>query len=110
MRPVLAPIRWAAGLVVVCAMGLALRATPAVAQGFCVGDCSDNNEVLVNELIICVNIALGAPVDTCTHCDANGDGMVVINELIQAVNNALSGCGGVVTPTTPPVGETPTAE
>ncbi len=68
----------------------------------CVGDCSGDEEVAINELITCVNIALGnADVSTCPACDANDDGEVAINELIMAVNNALEGCG-------PPPTEGPT--
>lgn len=60
----------------------------------CVGDCNSDGMVLVNELIIGVNIALGlAPLSQCEAFDANGDGNVGINELILGVNNALNGCG-----------------
>jgi len=49
--------------------------------------------VLVNELVIGVNIALGtAELSTCPSFDQNGDGMVGINELVTGVNNALNGC------------------
>ena len=55
--------------------------------------------VAINELISCVNIALGnSDLSTCTACDVNGDGMVAINELITAVNAALCGCEGCGTP------------
>jgi hypothetical protein len=61
--------------------------------GGCVGDCNGTGDVVVNELIIGVNIALGnAPVANCSTFDANSDGMVTINELILGVNNALNGC------------------
>ena len=64
------------------------------AQTACVGDCNDDNTVAINELITCVNIALGSSaVATCPSCDASGDGSVAINELIAAVNAALNGCG-----------------
>ena len=59
----------------------------------CVGDCSDDGMVAINELVVGVNIALGnSPVSACPAFDANGDGQVAINELITAVNNALNGC------------------
>jgi hypothetical protein len=78
---------------------LAILILPAMARGAeCVGDCSDNGEVLVNELITGVNIALGtASVDSCPVFDENQDGDVVVNELIKAVKYALEGC--------PPAGE-----
>jgi hypothetical protein len=59
----------------------------------CVGDCSGDGKVSINELISGVNIALGsAALSTCPAFDSNGDGMVSIGELITAVNNALNGC------------------
>lgn len=63
----------------------------------CVGDCSGNGEVTVNELLAMVNVALGnAEVTTCIAGDANGDAQITINEILAGVNNALGGC----TPTT----------
>jgi cysteine-rich repeat protein len=49
--------------------------------------------VAINELITCVNIALGGAVlTTCAACDPDGNGTVAINELISAVGAALNGC------------------
>jgi YVTN family beta-propeller protein len=74
----------------VCPTAAAPTPTPGAA---CVGDCSGDGQVLVNELITGVNIALGnQPVSTCPAFDADHSGMVEINELIAAVNNALTGC------------------
>jgi hypothetical protein len=59
----------------------------------CVGDCSGDGTVSINELILGVNMALGSiPVSACPAFDENGSGMIVINELVAAVNNALNGC------------------
>ncbi|HSP97139.1 MAG TPA: hypothetical protein VL049_07825 [Candidatus Dormibacteraeota bacterium] len=59
----------------------------------CVGDCSGDHTVTINELITGVNIALGsANVSACQSFDVNGDGSVAINELIGGVNAALNGC------------------
>lgn len=59
----------------------------------CVGDCKDDGEVTVDDLIIMVNIANGAaPVADCLAGDANGDGMITIDDIIIAVTNALNGC------------------
>jgi hypothetical protein len=70
------------------ATGTATTGTPA-----CAGDCSGDNSVVVNELIVGVNIALGnAAASACPAFDRNGDGMVSINELIAAVSAALDGC------------------
>ncbi len=58
----------------------------------CVGDCNYDGMVVINELIIGVNLALGGSTLNCTAFDTNDDGEVSINELIAAVNSALSGC------------------
>jgi hypothetical protein len=59
----------------------------------CIGDCDGSGDVQINEIISCVNIALGtAQLSPCASCDADGDGEVAINELILAVNAALNGC------------------
>lgn len=87
-----------------------LCGTNAAAQ--CVGDCPPPNlQVAINELILGVNIALGSSgLDACPSYDANGNEAVGVEELITAVNNALDGCSGGPTPTSPPVtgGATPT--
>lgn len=85
-----------------------LAAAPALA---CVGDCNDDGAVPINELIVGVNVALGAaPLATCAAFDRNGDGAVSIDELLAAVNSAVGVCERDATPTptvTPaPAGET----
>jgi hypothetical protein len=70
-----------------------LGLVPRAARAVCAGDCDSSNEVQINEIITCVNIALGtAAVSTCSACDPNNDGEVRINEIILAVNAALNGC------------------
>lgn len=61
--------------------------------GGCVGDCSGDGRVSIDELIRGVNIALGTqPVAACPPFDADGNGAVDIAELVTAVNAALAGC------------------
>jgi subtilisin-like proprotein convertase family protein len=61
----------------------------------CVGDCTDDGLVTVDELVRGVNIALGTtPIEMCPSFDANGDRKVTVDELVKGVNNALSGCEG----------------
>ena len=84
-----------------------LSSSAAIAQ-LCGGDCSGNGTVAINELVTCVNAALGA-LTSCAACDGDGNGTVAINDLVSAVNHALGGCP-VPTPTATPVpgGATPT--
>ncbi len=75
------------------AISMACVGYASSARAVCVGDCNGDNMVAINELIIGVNIALGAtPVSACPSFDADGNGTVGINELITAVNNALGMC------------------
>jgi hypothetical protein len=64
----------------------------------CDGDCNSDGAVTVNEVVVCVSMALGTS-DACHACDANGDGTVTINEIIAAVGAALNGCGSLPTVT-----------
>lgn len=59
----------------------------------CTGDCDGSGNVLVNEIILTVRIALGEmPLSACTAGDADGSGDITINEILAAVNNAPYGC------------------
>ena len=64
----------------------------------CAGDCNDDGQVTVSELIGGVAAALGQGVP-CPALDRNGDGRLPINELIAAVNALLDGCPTAPTPT-----------
>jgi hypothetical protein len=68
---------------------IAGEAVPAA----CLGDCSGDGEVTVDEILLMVNIALGdADISECLAGDGNGDQQVTVEEIIGAVNNALQGC------------------
>jgi hypothetical protein len=59
----------------------------------CAGDCSNNREVTIGEVMQTVNIALGRmPVTACPMVDANGDGSLEIDELLRVVLASLAGC------------------
>jgi len=69
------------------AVALAAHAAPQ-----CVGDCKGRGTVDVADLILGVNIALGAiPVSAC-QAFANAGGAVDIAQLVAGVHNALGGC------------------
>lgn len=79
--------------------------TPTGAVSDCIGDCNGDLRVMINELIIAVNIALGSlPLDACPSVDCFANGMVTIPCVVQCVNNALNGCPAVATPTRTPGG------
>lgn len=77
-------------------VGVVFTPTATRTQGpppACVGDCNDDGEITVNEIISGVNIALGnSNVSTCPSFDTSGDGSVTVNELIAGVNGLLNGC------------------
>ena len=67
-------------------------AYPDAGQAQCVGDCSGDGEVSVDELVNGVSIALGrTAVTACAAFDTNGDSGLTVDELLQGVNAALSG-------------------
>ncbi len=74
-------------------MALATLAFSNVASAQCTGDCSNDGQVTVDEIITGVNIGLGtAAIGSCLAFDSNADGQVTVDEIVTAVNNALSGC------------------
>jgi hypothetical protein len=64
----------------------------ATPQPICVGDCNTDGQVMINELLTGVNIALGTlPVSTCPAFE-NAQGKVDVAQLVHGVHNALYGC------------------
>ena len=61
----------------------------------CVGDCNGAGMVDIADLIVGVNIALGAAPVTACPSFANATGAVDIAQLIVGVDNALRGCSDV---------------
>jgi glucose/arabinose dehydrogenase len=80
---------------------IAAIAVPRLASAVaCNGDCDNNREVTVDELVTGVGIALGSlAVSACASMDVDADGTVTVDELIRAVNFALSGCPAEATAT-----------
>ena len=59
----------------------------------CRGDCNQDCEVAVDDLVRLVVIALGNDViDTCRAGDADGNGEIAIDDIVAAVTDALNGC------------------
>jgi hypothetical protein len=59
----------------------------------CVGDCGEDGQVTVDEVLTMVELALGnSPVSNCPRGDSCGDDQITVDEILTAVNNALNGC------------------
>jgi hypothetical protein len=70
------------------------QALRAIGPAACSGDCNQDGQVTVGELLAMVNIALGnAPFTTCPGGDANLDGQITVDEILAAVDAALNDCG-----------------
>jgi len=70
--------------------------TGAAERAACVGDCSSDGVVAVNELVIGINIALGnLALSACPQFDRDGNSTVGISELVGAVGSLLEGCESV---------------
>lgn len=66
---------------------------PTATPPGCLGDCSGDGEVTIDELVLMVNIALeAADVSACQVGDGNRDGQISVDEIIAAVNIALDRC------------------
>jgi hypothetical protein len=67
--------------------------TPTPPPLACTGDCDHSGTVEINELVTCVNIALGStPIEMCPECACQDTTTVPINCLVLAVNFALDMC------------------
>lgn len=83
----------------VAAAILTLVGTRASAQSVCVGDCDASGQVTVNEIIVLVNMALGAQTQLSACSNGIPPGITDVSQInvsviIQAVNNALqNSCG-----------------
>lgn len=77
----------------VLACVVVISAVGGTAGAQCVGDCSNDGQVTVDEIISGVVLALGTgTIDTCPAFDSNADGLVTVDEIVTAVNFALNGC------------------
>ncbi len=103
MRPCARLLMTILGVVVALAFG----PSHAIAAP-CVGDCSADGAITVDEILIGVNVALGvSPLSSCPPFDVDSSGTLTVDELVSAVDGALRGCESVL-PTPTPVPEGPT--
>lgn len=66
---------------------------PSVSAQVCVGDCNDDGNVIVSELMQGLNNALLRPgIPFCAAFDRNGNAAVDIGELVEGVEHTMSGC------------------
>ncbi len=81
------------GLLVGLVLFTAAWAQSASAQQ-CTGDCNDDGQVTIDDLITVVNVSVGSmPMSACVNADGNPtDGRVAIDEIIRAVRGSLYGC------------------
>lgn len=80
-------------LMVLAAVVLCGGTAPRTAGAVCVGDCSGDCRVTVNEIVTIVNIALGsAPLSACAAFFPDDGHIPEIPDITQAINNALFGC------------------
>lgn len=85
------------------AQGLTPTPTPTATPFPCVGDCNQDGQVRIDDLLTMVGIALdGVGASACRGGDRDGNGAIEINEIIDAVNAALRGCSASPSPTYAP--------
>lgn len=77
----------------ICGLALFAFAVAPVEAQSCLGDCDSSGSVTVDELLVGLNIALGADqVGECTAFEGTTDGAVTVEDLVRGVRNALQGC------------------
>lgn len=65
-----------------------------ITEPLCTGDCHGDGQSTVDELLTLVNVALGNADRTACPRGVSSGATVDIALVVQALNNALSGCGG----------------
>src|SRR5262245_15198518 len=91
-------MRATARLITAAALLAGLALTGMIVAGpvraACEGDCNNDGEVSIDDLIAVVNVSLGEmPMSACPSADAApGDGRVTIDEVVHSVRDALYGC------------------
>lgn len=66
---------------------------PGMNEGACSGDCNQDGEITVDEILVVIQIGLGqANLGVCPSADRSDDGMITVDEIIVAVDLALDGC------------------
>lgn len=84
----------------VLAIGILLWLSPAaVARAACLGDCNDDQQVTVDELLAAIGISLGTePYSRCQIVDRDRNLRVTVDEIVAALQIALNGCPPTATP------------
>ncbi len=78
---------WAGAAV---ALALTLAVAPSAARAACLGDCNNDGDVVVSELVSVTTIGLGqAAVSTCPNADPDKTGDVGIVEIVGSLDHAL---------------------
>ncbi len=68
-------------------------ASPTATHPICTGDCDDNRQVTVDELLNGTLMATGEYLlSVCPPFDRDGSGFITVDEIVDAINNALDGC------------------
>jgi hypothetical protein len=72
---------------------VAATATATEPVPVCSGDCNEDGEVTVDEIVAAVALALGTEgAPPCAAADTSGDGAITVEEIVAAIGAALEGC------------------
>lgn len=75
-------------------VALVLLALAEPAAATCVGDCNDDGNVSVDEVVAATADALAGSATACAAADADGNGAVTVDEILLAVRAVMDGCPG----------------
>ncbi|HYD49594.1 MAG TPA: hypothetical protein VEB21_14660, partial [Terriglobales bacterium] len=91
--------RWKAIAVAAAALLVAsVYAAEVQAKVLCGGDCNNDCEVTIDEVMTMVHAALTGGVGGCGNGDSNQDGTITVDEILTVVSGALQGCFGCLPP------------
>lgn len=78
--------------IVIAASTTILACLPSSTVAQCRGDCIEDGQVTVDEVITLVSLALAGNARNCPSGDVNADGVITVDEVITAVTDSLDGC------------------
>jgi hypothetical protein len=70
------------------------QVTPTPGATACSGDCNEDGDVTVDEILALVAASLGGGAPPCVAADADRNGSITVDEIVAAVNLAIAGCVG----------------
>ena len=66
--------------------------TPTPRADVCAGDCNEDGDITVDEVLLLVAASLGTNAASCAAGDVDANGVITVDEIVTAITHALAGC------------------